>query len=67
MAMHSDADAFHFELCFRLPDSQRVSGSGAEVRLAAALGRDRLVLKTAAGGALSDAGRLDLAGYGYET
>jgi hypothetical protein len=65
--MLSDADAFHFELCFRLPDSQRVSGSGAEVRLTTALGRDRLVLKTAAGEALSDTGRLDLAGYGYET
>jgi hypothetical protein len=62
-----DADAFHFELCFRLPDSQRVSGSGAEVRLASALGRDRLVLKAAAGGVLGATDRLALAGYGYET
>lgn len=63
----NDADAYHFEIQFRLPKDQKISSEENEIALGTVLGRDRLSLKARDVGKLREAIRLSLLGLGYET
>lgn len=63
----NDADAYHFELQFRLPRDQRIWSEDSEIGLGTALGTDRLSLRTRDGGKLRESMRLSLFGFGYTT